>query len=142
MALLQLSLSDRLLSSKISLPPNPSIFYAKFTPNPTSNLQPHESIEAARRLTLERNGTRPLRESLLTSVHIGALSFIYVFLISSESNLEAPSTLNQLVFDGLIGEQTRFFVDTVSTDGSLSIRGVEFHTKRTLSMLSGLFTSS
>lgn len=103
--LLQLSLSDKLLSSRISLPPDPSITYAKFTPDPTATLRPHESIEVARRLILEQNTSTPLLESLLTSVHIGALSFIYIFLVTSESHSsEATSTLNQLIFDGLIGE--------------------------------------
>lgn len=102
MSLLQLSLSDQLLSSKISLPPNPSIFYAKYT---TNSLKSYESIEAARRLVLERNTATPLIESLLTSVHIGTLSFIYVFLITSEErSSEATSKLSQLVFDGLTGE--------------------------------------
>lgn len=87
------------------MPPGPSITYAKFTPDSTGTLQPHENIEVARRLVLERNTSTPLLESLLTSVHIGTLSFIYVFLITTESHsAEATSTLNQLRFDGLIGE--------------------------------------
>lgn len=103
--LLQLSLSDQLLSSKISLPPKPSIAYARFVPSPVANLRAHESIELARRLVLERNASTPLLGSLLTSVHIGTLSFFYTFLITSEGHSsEATSTLNQLVFDGLIGE--------------------------------------
>ncbi|KAF9458006.1 mediator complex subunit 13 C-terminal-domain-containing protein [Collybia nuda] len=108
--LLQLSLSDQLLSSTISLPPNPSIAYAKFSPDLTAILRPHESIEVARRLILERNASTLLLGSLLTSVHIGAASFIYVFIITSESDSsEATSTLSQLILDGLFVTEVSSF---------------------------------
>ena len=97
-----ISLSDLLLSSRISLPQHPCICYSVFTPH---TISPHESIESARRLILSRNSSSSnLLDSLLTSVQIATNSFLYVFLVSSKSHLtDSTSRLNQLQFDGLTG---------------------------------------
>lgn len=101
----QISLTDQLLSSRLSLPPDPCVAYALFTPNSRSTLKPHESIELARRNILSRNASSVLLESLLSSIHIGTSPFIYVFLTSAQGHIvDATSTLATLHFDGLTSE--------------------------------------
>lgn len=64
----------------------------------------HESIEVARRQVLSRNGSAVLLDSMLTSIHIGKDSFMYVFMISCATQLsDAESTLKALPFDTLAG---------------------------------------
>lgn len=101
----KISISDKLLSSKFTLPHNTSIPYSIFTPSSNSSINPHQSIETARRFILLRNSSAVLLDSLLTSVHIGTSSFFYVFLISPQSQLTvATSRLNLLQLEGLTGE--------------------------------------
>jgi len=106
----QISPSDRLLSSTITLPPNPSIVYSVFIPSVNSTSRPYDSIELARRSILSRNASAALLDSLLASVQISKESCIYVFtIIASDRIGEGMSILKDLHFDGLIGECINMF---------------------------------
>ena len=88
--------TDKVLASRIALPPDTRISYSLFTPSPTC-VYPHDTIELARRSILSRNhASSTILDDLLTSVHIGPEPFIYVFDITAQS-------LDSLHFDGLAG---------------------------------------
>jgi mediator of RNA polymerase II transcription subunit 13 len=102
----RISPSDQLLANRIVLPLDPSIAYSVFASSA------HESIETARRLILLRNASAVLLDSLLTSVHIGTTSFLYVFLVSAQSQLDAAmSTLSHLQLDGLTGGSSSLLLE-------------------------------
>jgi hypothetical protein len=89
-------LTDKVLASRIALPPDTCISYALFTPDLTC-IHPHDTVELARRSILSRNHvSSTILDALLTSVHIGPEPFIYVFSITAQS-------LGSLHFDGLAG---------------------------------------
>jgi hypothetical protein len=101
-----LSSSDRLLSSFISLPENPCIVYSIFTPIQNDSLNGQDSIEYARRKLVLSTDTSSLFHRHLPSVHVGRDPALYVFSITShEHAAQSLSTLHELVFDGLVGEQ-------------------------------------
>lgn len=112
---LHISSSDKLLSSVISLPPKPHIVYTVFTPPPTNPPGSYESIELARRQILIRNGSSPILESILYSVHIDNLdSGLYVFAITAHDRItQCRSTISQLKLDGLNGENTSVSVPSL-----------------------------
>ena len=88
--------TDKVLASRIALPPDTCISYALFTPDPTC-IYPHDTIELARRSILSQNHvSSTILDALLTSIHIGPEPFIYVFNITAQS-------LDSLHFDGLAG---------------------------------------
>ena len=88
--------TDKVLASRIALPPDACISYTLFTPDSTC-VYPHDTIELARRSILSRNHvSSTILDALLTSVHIGPEPFIYVFNITGQ-------TLDSLHFDGLAG---------------------------------------
>ena len=88
--------TDKVLASRIPLPPDTSISYVLFKPDP-SCIYPHDTIELARRSILSRNHvSSTVLDAFLTSVHIGSEPFIYVFNITAQS-------LDSLHFDGLAG---------------------------------------
>ena len=91
--------TDKVLASRIALPPNPCISYVLFIPDSTC-IYPHDSIEHARRSILSRNHiSSTVLDALLTSVHIGPEPFIYVFSLTAQS-------LDSLHFNGLAGGTT------------------------------------
>jgi mediator of RNA polymerase II transcription subunit 13, fungi type len=100
-----LSSSDRLLSSVISLPDDPCIAYAVFTPSPSNASHPQDSIELARRKIIARNSSLSLFDSWLPAVHIHCESALYVFaIVSKVHSRQAQSNLNSLHLDGLQGK--------------------------------------
>ncbi|GLB33323.1 putative component of the SRB8-11 complex [Lyophyllum shimeji] len=106
----QISLADHVLSSRISLPPDPCVSYTRFIPDPSSSIKPHHSIELARRDVLSKHSSTVLLESALSSVHIGPSPFMYVFFISAQDRVAiATSMLATLQFDGLTVDETSFF---------------------------------
>jgi Mediator complex subunit 13 N-terminal len=104
-----LSSSDRLLSSFISLPKNPCINYSIFTPIQNDSLHGQDSInsiEYARRKLVLSTNTSSLFHRHLPSVRVGRDPALYVFSITSHEHApQSLSTLHELVFDGLVGEQ-------------------------------------
>ncbi|KAG5650092.1 hypothetical protein H0H81_000801, partial [Sphagnurus paluster] len=97
-----ISLADHVLSSRITLPLEPCVVYSRFIPDPSSSARPQQSIELARRAILSKNTSASLLESYLSSIHVGASSFIYVFLVSAKDRLaDASSAMSTLSFDGL-----------------------------------------
>src|SRR5258705_233986 len=94
------SLSNKLLSSIISLPANPSVVYASYEPAPADASSSEENIELARRLLVSRNkseGTSIL-DSLLPCVRVHKdFKRLYVFGITSQDRMvESRGRINGL----------------------------------------------
>lgn len=98
-----LALSDSLLASSVTLPPNPAVFYRRLSPISPRN--PHEQIELVRQHLLSLNASESLLHSLLASVHIAAPHpSIYVFAISSyDQPTDAVGKIQDLRFDYMTG---------------------------------------
>lgn len=101
---LRTSLSDKLLSSVISLPPNSRIAYVTFLL--AADGPPYDLLEFGRRQLVSRNDSLPLLESILPHVHIdGASSLLHAFMFTSVDRSDAClSTLRAISLDGLIGK--------------------------------------
>jgi hypothetical protein len=99
-----LSASDKLLSSILTLPPDPCIVYATYSP---SGLAPHcEVLESARRQLVSRNQTCSFQDSILPHVHIDRdVSTFHVFVVASDDQVDnSLSTLKHLALDDMISE--------------------------------------
>jgi hypothetical protein len=120
-----IDLSNKLLSSAIPLPHNPSIAYAVFSPT-TSPVHHPDTVELARRHVLDTGKSPSLLDSLLCTVHVekGGQQ-LYVFSVVSSDGADDPfNRLNGLQFDDLIGESSEFLVQysrTVTSIHSLRI---------------------
>ncbi|EIW82148.1 hypothetical protein CONPUDRAFT_143634 [Coniophora puteana RWD-64-598 SS2] len=100
----QLAPSDKLLSSVVNLPSDPSIVYATFFPTGFLALPQYDVLEHARRKLVARNqsSSPSLWDSLLPSVYISQDSSLYVFSIVSSDHTEAvKSSIEALELDGL-----------------------------------------
>ena len=104
--------SNKVLSSIISLPTNPSIVYAIFVPASDLELPSEEAIELARRLLVSRNKSAEtsILNSLLPCVRVHKDSkCLYVFGITSQDQMvESRQRINNMQFDGLICEWSYF----------------------------------
>ena len=101
-----LALSDSLLASSLSLPPNLAVVYRRLSPNPrASPRKPYDQIELVRQHLLTLNASESLLHSLLASVRIGAPHpSIYVFAISScDQATAAAGKIQDLHFDYMTG---------------------------------------
>ncbi|KAF5371974.1 hypothetical protein D9615_008048 [Tricholomella constricta] len=122
------SLDDRLLSSRIHLPPEPCVAYTRLAP-----LQPDNallSFELARRSLLATNESAPLVHSLLSSISVTQSARMYVFAVSTQSRItDAISRLDSLQFDGLAPEDTCFFAlkDIYTCSAACSHRCLQSH---------------
>lgn len=96
--------SDKLLSSLISLPPNPRVAYVTFVP--TADGPPYDLLEFGRRQLLSRNDSLTLMESILPYAHIdGTSSALHAFMFTSHDHSDASlSTLRAISLDGLAGK--------------------------------------
>ncbi|KAI0057718.1 hypothetical protein BV25DRAFT_1349050 [Artomyces pyxidatus] len=104
-----ISLSNKLLSSALTLPPNPAFAYAVFSPTSPSPLQV-DTVELARRQVLKLKKPSVL-DSVLCSVLVDKdVQHLYVFTIDSGSAIEASrATLESMQFDGLSLTQSSTF---------------------------------
>ncbi|KAG6918518.1 hypothetical protein DXG01_013880 [Tephrocybe rancida] len=108
------ALEDPVLASELSLPDDSCIVYARFSPSSISTTSAPTTLDSFRLTLLRKNGSKPLLESILPSVHIGTSSFIYVFLIASLSSLpESLSVLSSLTHDGLTPAVRNRVIDDV-----------------------------
>jgi hypothetical protein len=136
-----LSESDKLLSSILSLPPNPCIVYATYSPSGVAS--PCEVLESARRQLVSRNQTCSFQDSILPHVHIDRdASTFHAFVVASNEQVDSSlSTLKRLTLDDLIGEQTSIHRIMISNSTLLtysSLRNFFLHSAWTLSMQFGM----
>ena len=97
------TLSDKLLSSTIPLPPNSRVAYVTLLP--AADGPPYELLELGRRQLLSRNGSLTLFESILPHVHIDDTSLLHAFAFTSVDQSDAClATLKALSVEGLSGE--------------------------------------
>jgi len=100
----RLSPSDRLLSSILPLPPNPSIVYATYSPCGVA--PPCEVLESARTHLVSRNQSCSFQDSILPYVHIDRdAPRFHAFIVASGEQVDSSlSALRNLAFDDLKGE--------------------------------------
>jgi hypothetical protein len=104
-----IDLSNKLLSSAIPLPHNPSIAYAAFSPT-TSPAHHPDTVEIARRRVLDTGTSPSLLDSLLCTVHVEKSGpQLYVFSVVSSDGPDDPFIrLNGLQLNDLIRESSKF----------------------------------
>ncbi|KAG2147926.1 mediator complex subunit 13 C-terminal-domain-containing protein [Suillus clintonianus] len=104
-----LTASDKLLSSVLTLPANPCIVYATYSPSGTA--PPYEILESARRQLVSRNQASTFQDSILPHVHIDRdMPTFHAFIVASDELLDnSLSVLKQLRFDDLIISETSSF---------------------------------
>ncbi|OJA18387.1 hypothetical protein AZE42_00715 [Rhizopogon vesiculosus] len=131
-----LSPSDKLLSSILPLPTNPSIVYATYSPSGVA--PPCEVLESARRQLVSRNQTCSFQDSILPHVHIDRdVSTFHAFVIASNEHVDSSlSALRHLSLDGMTGEHTHPSAIPMSLLTYSSLRNFVLHSVWTVSMRS------
>ncbi|KIY45169.1 hypothetical protein FISHEDRAFT_76845 [Fistulina hepatica ATCC 64428] len=116
-----ITLSDTLLASEITLPPNPVAAFTVFSGET-------DAIELARRSVLRENGDKPLLDCILTSVQACRDPHIYVFVVSSREHVsDALNRLSKLDFADLsLGESSSFALES-ATYGRPALRKMFSH---------------
>ncbi|KAI0699800.1 mediator complex subunit 13 C-terminal-domain-containing protein [Cytidiella melzeri] len=107
----KISLNSPLLASEINLPPHPLIHCWVYTP--LNNVDPLQTLEAARRKVVLENKSLPVVKALLPRVRVGRdsqSSVLYVFAVgSSQTSLQPDTSAYEPNINGLVCLETSHF---------------------------------
>ncbi|KAI6101484.1 hypothetical protein EV401DRAFT_800681 [Pisolithus croceorrhizus] len=93
--------SDKLLAAVITLPADPRVVFATYTPD--SEIPSYEVLERGRRHLVSRNRSLSFSDSIFPHTHVnGESSALHAFMLTSgDSTDPCLSTLRELPMDGL-----------------------------------------